>query len=205
METTNTIFNAEIDELRAQLSIFKQRLGEQKIINDQLLRRSMQSRLNPFVKGSLISDLFGLIVVPGGCYLFAKFGVHWSVILAFALLFVIELIYNTVMYRRMNRLFTQPTDLLTMRRGLLQYRRFERTITFTMVPAILALVVVVWWNMGAFSHPFTSSGALGLRISIAALVLGLCIGFTVFWFEMRRIRQSLEEIDDMQNEELSAD
>jgi len=201
METNDTIFNSELEQLRQQVSTFKKRLDEQKIINDQLMRRSMQSRLNPFVKGSLIIDLVGVVVVPLVCFFFAKMGVHWIIIMIFAILFVIELIYNVVMYRRMSRLFVRPTDMLSMRRGLLQFRKCERVITFTMVPAILGLVVITWWNMGVFSQPFTSSGALGLRMSILFVIIGLCIGFYIFYIEMRRIRQSIAEIDALSADE----
>ena len=67
METltnNNPIPMNEVDELRQQLVLFKQRLDQQEIVNDRLLRRSMNARLNIFTKTSVIMDVIGLLVMP---------------------------------------------------------------------------------------------------------------------------------------------
>ena len=39
----------EVDELREQLALFKQRLDQQEIISDRLMRRSVNARISVFM------------------------------------------------------------------------------------------------------------------------------------------------------------
>ena len=56
METNNNNIN-ELEQLREQMSIFKDKLNKQQIINDQLVRNTMKSKLSwikSFVWGEII-------------------------------------------------------------------------------------------------------------------------------------------------------
>jgi len=49
----------EVDELRQQLAQFKQRIDQQEIINDRLMRHSMNARISIFTRTSVILDAIG--------------------------------------------------------------------------------------------------------------------------------------------------
>ena len=71
METNNNNIN-ELEQLREQMSIFKDKLNKQQIINDQLVRNTMKSKLSwikSFVWGEIIIIpilLLGMAVFHAG-------------------------------------------------------------------------------------------------------------------------------------------
>ena len=63
-ERNNNTPENEVNELREQLALFKKRLDQQEIINDRLMRRSMNARLSFLTKTSVITDIIGLLLLP---------------------------------------------------------------------------------------------------------------------------------------------
>ena len=69
----------EVDELRQQIAQFKQRLDQQEIINDRLMRHTMNARISIFTKTFIIADAIGLLIMPFTFWLFNKIGISWHV------------------------------------------------------------------------------------------------------------------------------
>jgi len=192
METQNNNLTPELSELRNQLATFKQRLDNQQIVNDRLLRRSMKARISPFPLTSIITDGIALIISPLIFVAFNRMGVHWGFGAFIILMILIELCYNIYSYYHINKLFTQPNDIVTMRRGLLQFRRAERIWMSIAIPSILLWVLLVWWQAGALSH-----FQRGLVYGIIGLVIGLVACFSIYAWQMRRVRQVERELDEL--------
>ncbi len=192
MKTQENTSIPDFSELREQLATFKQRLDEQQIINDRLMRRSMKARISPFQKTSIASDAMALVLSPILFVVFRKLGVHWGFGAFFVLMVLIELLFNIYNYYRISDLFTQPTDLLTMRRGLLSFRRAERLWMATAIPGIFLWLGLIWWQMGAFSNFHE-----GLIYGCIGVVLGLIVCFFFYTWQMRRVREVERELDEL--------
>lgn len=188
----------EVDELRQQLAIFKQRLDQQEIVSDRLLRRSMNARLNVFAKGSIIADIIGLVFMPVIFWGFNKIGMPWYFCGVFLLMLLVETGYNIFCHRQLQRLFTDSNDLLTVRRGLLRFKRNERLQMLIAVPLVLLWVLAFYWRMGLFTNGLTDVKTAGLVGSFAGVILGFTVCFAVFAWEMRRINKSIKEIDELE-------
>lgn len=188
METqnnNNTLHENEVDNLRQQLAQFKQRLGQEEIISDRLMRHSMNARISIFTKSSVISDAIGLLSMPFILLAFYKVGISWYLGLIILLAVIVEFIYNVICHRKLQRLFTSDNDLLTVRRGLLKFKRAERVQMLIAVPFILLWVLVYYWQTG------------GLIASAVGIFFGLIICFGFYFSEMRRVNQSVREIDEL--------
>lgn len=200
METqtnNNTLPDNEVDNLRQQLAQFKQRLNQQEIINDRLMRHSMNARISIFTKSSVIFDAIGLLAMPFILLAFYKVGIPWYFGVIILLAVIVELIYNIICHRKLQRLFTSGNDLLTVRRGLLKFRRAERLQMLITVPFILLLVFAFYWKSGIFDHELTNAGIKGLVSSAVGIVFGLIICFGFYFCEMHRVNQSVSEIDEL--------
>ena len=200
METqknNNTLHENEVDNLRQQLAQFKQRLNQQEIINDRLMRHSMNARISIFTKSSVISDVIGLLAMPFILLAFHKVGISWYFGVIILLAIIVELIYNIICHRRLQRLFTGGNDLLTVRRGLLKFRRAERLQMLIAVPSILLWVLAFCWQSGIFDHELSSSGTKGVISLAVGVFFGLLICFGFFFWEMHRVNQSINEIDEL--------
>ena len=200
METqtnNNTLPENEVDNLRQQLAQFKQRLNQEEIISDRLMRHSMNARISIFAKSSVIFDAIGLLVMPFillACY---KAVISWYLGLVILLAVIVEFIYNIICHRKLQRLFTSGNDLLTVRRGLLKFKRAERVQMLIAVPFIILWVLAFCWQSGIFDHVLSSSGSKGLVVSAVEIFFGLIICFGFYFCEMHRVNQSVREIDDL--------
>ena len=200
METqnnNNTLHENEVDNLRQQLAQFKQRLNQQEIISDSLMRHSMNARISIFTKSSVIFDAIGLLAMPFILLAFYKVGISWYLGLVILLAVIVEFIYNIICHRKLQRLFTSGNDLLTVRRGLLKFKRAERVQMLIAVPLILLWMFVFYWQTGIFTNELTAASTKGLVASAVGIFFGLIIGFGFYFCEMHRVNQSVREIDDL--------
>ena len=198
-QTNNTPVN-EVDELRQQLALFKQRLDQQEIVNDRLLRHSMNARLSIFTRISVIMDAIGLLVMPIILIALHAIGVPWYIGAFILLMVVVELVYNIIAHRRLQRLFTDGNDLLTVRRGLLRFKKTERLWTLIAVPLIIVWLLAFYWQQGIFSGELTGAAASGLVTSAIGVFFGLLFCFGFYAWEMHRVNLSIREIDELSAE-----
>ena len=187
----------EVDELREQLALFKHRLDQQEIISDRLMRRSMNARISIFTKTSVIADIAVLLMMPLVFWVFSKMGISWYLGLIVLLGVIIELAYNIICHRRIQQLFTEGNDLLTVRRGLLKFKKAERQAMLISLPLITLWALALCWQLGVFAdNPTASVAAIGIRVGI-----GFCIGtlivFCGYFWEMHRVNHSIREIDEL--------
>ena len=203
METqtnNNNIPQNEVDELREQLALFKQRLDQQEIISDRLMRRSMNARISIFTKGSVIADIFGLLMMPLIILALHMAGASWYMGIVIVIAIIAELAYNIVAHRKLNQLFTTDNDMLTVRRGLIKFKRNEHLQMLISIPLIFLWALALCWQLGAFSDNPTANGAVfGANIAIGGSI-GLLIAFGIYLWEMRRINRSIREIDELSAE-----
>lgn len=201
METqTNNIPVNEVDELRQQLALFKQRLNQQEIVNDRLLRHSMNARLNIFTKTSVIMDAIGLLFMPIILIALHAIGVPWYLGAFVLLMVIIELAYNISAHRHLQRLFTEGNDLLTVRRGLLRFKKTERLWMLIAVPLLILWLLAFYWQQGVFRGELTGAAASGLVTSAIGAFFGLLFCFGFYAWEMHRVNHSIREIDELSAE-----
>ncbi|MBQ8098262.1 MAG: hypothetical protein IJ244_01930 [Bacteroidaceae bacterium] len=196
----NTIPVNEMDDLREQIALFKQRLNQQEIINDRLMRHSMNARLGIFTKASVIIDVIGLFLTPIIFVALHRIGIPWYFGIVVPLMVIAELAYNISSHRLLQRLFAVGTDLVSVRRGLLRFKRTERLWMLISVPLILLWMLAFYWQMGLFSGELTGKSAAGIVMSAMGIFFGLLFCFIFFAWEMHRVNHSIREIDELSRE-----
>lgn len=190
----------EVDELREQLALFKHRLEQQEIISDRLMRRSMNARISAFTKWSVITDVIGLLMMPLIILALHMAGASWYMGIVIVIAIIAELAYNIVAHRKLNQLFTTDNDMLSIRRGLLKFKRNERLQMLIALLLLALWALALCWQLGAFSDDPTGNGAVfGANIAIGGSI-GLLIAFGIYLWEMRRVNRSIREIDELSAE-----
>ena len=196
----NNIPQNEVDELREQLALFKQRLDQQEIISDRLMRRSMNARISIFTKTGVIADIAVLLMMPLVFWVFSKMGISWYLGLIVLLGVIIELAYNIIWHRQIQQLFTEGNDLLTVRRGLLKFKKGERRQMLISLPLLALWALALCWQLGVFADNTTGRvAAIGIRAGIGFFIGSLIVFCGYFW-EMRRVNHSIREIDELSAE-----
>ena len=165
-----------------------------------LLRHSMNARISIFTKTGVIADIAVLLMMPLVFWVFSKMGASWYFGLILLLAVIVELAYNITCHRRIQRLFTEGNDLLTVRRGLLKFKKGERLQMLISIPLIALWALALCWQLGAFAdNPTASVAAIGIRVGIGFCISTLIVFCGYFW-EMHRVNRSIREIDELSAE-----
>ena len=110
---------------------------------------------------------------------------------------IVELAYNIVAHCKLQQLFTADNDMLTVRRGLIKFKRNKRLLMLISLPPIMLWVLALCWQLGVFSDDPT--GGIGIKIATGASI-GLLISFGIYFWEMHRVNRSIREIDELSAE-----
>ena len=68
----NTLLSHELEQMRSQIGILKQKLEQQAIVNDMHIRNSMKSKisdLNRTVRGTIFVGVFAVLFAPMTFYM----------------------------------------------------------------------------------------------------------------------------------------
>ena len=110
---------------------------------------------------------------------------------------IVELAYNIVAHCKLQQLLTADNDMLTVRRGLIKFKRNKRLLMLVSLPPIMLWVLALCWQLGVFSDDPT--GGIGIKIATGASI-GLLISFGIYFWEMHRVNRSIREIDELSAE-----
>ena len=139
-------------------------------------------------------------MMPLVFWVFSKMGISWYLGLIVLLGVIIELAYNIIWHRQIQRLITEGNDLLTVRRGLLKFKKAERRQMLISLPLLALWALALCWQLGVFAdNPTGRVAAIGIRAGIGFFIGSLIVFCGYFW-EMRRVNHSIREIDELSAE-----
>ena len=199
MESSNNM--TELEQMRQQMSAFKQKLDKQQIINEQLVRNSMGSKLswlNWFVWGEVIMVPILLIFFA---FIHASEGLSWWLFAFLAIGLIADVVGDYVINRIPKGLLLSG-DLVETSKRLVKMKR-QRTWWF-IAGAIFCTIWLVW---------FVIEVVMGLNIEctephhdavVAIIAGGLCvgglIGFLIAWLIFRKMQRTNSQLIEQINQ-----
>ena len=183
----------ELEQLRSQVAEFKNRLEQQEIVSERLLKQAMSGHVSWFKKLNVWADVVGLCFMPLVALFMREIGCSWAPFITLLVILIGELIFNIWNTRSISSQHLMSNDVMTSRQRLLRFKQRERWQTVIEVP-----LLVVWAVWVCFDGPGrTSQNHTGLAVAfIISLVIGLGIGFYIYYREMRSLNKAIKEIDD---------
>ena len=205
METNNTNEMRELEQMRSQLSILKEKLSKQEIINDRMLRNSMKASMSWINKYRWIAlfcipfvALCFLPMATQGQISWLLYGITIVVVAVSAIAdwFINRLSDNMIMNGSMVEI---SQKLIKMKR----IRRNQTIIGMSVVVLWLAWLLFDVYNHGiqgiAAGEPDMRIYYKGIMISIGVgAVIGAIIGLTIFFKMQRTNEQLLQQIKDIE-------
>lgn len=196
METNNNNIN-ELEQLREQMSIFKDKLNKQQIINDQLVRNTMKSKLSwikSFVWGEIIIIpilLLGMAVFHAGT------GLSWW-LYGFLAIGLIADATGDFIINRIPKGQLLSGDLVETSKRLVKMKK-QRTSWF-IIGLIFVTIWLVWFivELVLKTDPGCTLPDHNLVIAIMAIAVavGGVIGGIVSWFIFRKMQRTNNDIID---------
>ena len=194
METNNNNIN-ELEQLREQMSIFKDKLNKQQIINDQLVRNTMKSKLSwikSFVWGEIIIIpimLLGMAVFHAGT------GLSWW-LYGFLAIGLIADATGDFIINRIPKGQLLSGDLVETSKRLVKMKK-QRTSWF-IIGLIFVTIWLVWFivELVLKTDPGCALPDHNLVIAIMAIAVavGGVIGGIVSWFIFRKMQRTNDEV-----------
>ncbi len=191
METNNININDnsnELEQMRAQLEIMKQKLSRQKIVNDNLISKAMSNRMS-WIKRFVWIEI--LVFIPFIAVIYAVFvaAFHislwlYAVILAACMVDV----YSDYRINKMNQSDWLAENLVETGRKLVRMKRQRRISFFISVVATVVIFGYFCYEMLAFAGP-----DIKYADGIGCMTGGVC-GLAVAYIIYRRMQRTNDDL-----------
>ena len=185
--------NIELEEMRRQLSLLKDKLNQEEIVNDRLLRESMNSKaatINRQATWSVVSAVFVIVMM---LVYFPLTGLEFSLLFRVATsVYMIVCIYYTWRYHRNINSQTMNGDLLTVAEVMRKLKHNYQTWLKFAIPSVI--VWFAWLGYEAISCFDNPGMAVTFIVSgLAGGIIGGIVGLKMH----KKVVDSCDEIIKM--------
>ena len=186
----------ELESMRQQMNTLKNKLNQQEILNDRVMRRSMRNEVNTITRRYYIIMAVGLFMVPYGYWSFVKLAglslFFWIVTSIFMLICVGATYYTC---RKINDPNLMNRNLVEARKKVASAKKFEADWLFFGIPAVVLwlgwfLYEVYQIHGGAIDNGFFWGGCIG---GIIGAICGLSLNFKT----QRQYQEIIDQIEDI--------
>ena len=194
----------ELEQMRQQMDILKRKLEQQEIVNDQIIRQSMKSRMSWINRYRWIS-LFAAPFVAL-CFIPSMFSgiISWQLYI-FTIIMVLASTIADFVINRISDNTMMNSSLIEISEKLTKMKRLRRMVT------IIGLVVVVFWLIWLLYEIYaTAEGAdletrkytIGFMIAVGiGAFIGGAIGLTIY-FKMQSTNDDIiRQIEELKRAE----
>ena len=192
----NNMNETQFEDMRQQLSTLKKKLGEQEIVNDRLMRRSMRNEVNTIARRYYVIMAVGLFMVPYGYWCFVKLSglsIFFWIVTSIFMLICAGATYYTL--RKINDPNLMNRNLVEARKKVASAKKFEANWLFFGIPA-----VVLWLGWFLYEVYQIHGGALGNGFfwvgCIGGIICAIC-GLSLNFRTQHQYQDIIDQIEDL--------
>ena len=186
----------ELDEMRQQMAILKDKLENQTIVNDRFIRRSIKRGMSTLNRRYLVIAIIALAMIPYGYWAFVMLNglsVALWIAMCVMMLTVVGFIYFNGSVLRDDNLM--GGNLVEVKRKLALAKKRDGNWPWFGIPVALA-----WASWAVYEMAQQSGGGEYLVPScIVGLIVGALIGLKVHFKTQRHYRDVLEQLEDLED------
>ena len=191
--------DTQLEEMRQQLTTLKQKLNEQEIVNDRLMRRSMRNTVSNITRRYYITMALALLMVPYGYWVFVKLS-HFSVAFGIASSIFMLVCGGATFYnsRKICDSGLMSHSLVEARRKVASAKKFDADWLLIGIPLVLLWLGWFFYEVyqqdnDMFDNGIFWGGCVGG-------FLGAVIGFAIHFKTQRQYQEIIDQIEDITNE-----
>ena len=189
----------ELDEMRQQMAILKNKLDKQTIVDDRLIRRAIKHSLSTINKRNLITSIIALAMIPYGYWAFVKLnGLSIPLWIASCVMMLLVVAFCFFNGRSMRDPQLVDGNLHDTMQKVAAAKRRDNNWLWLGIPMVTAWAIWVGWEM---SQNMGEDFKFFIPFFIICLVTGIIIGLAVHFKTQRHYRDILEQIEDAQDKE----
>ena len=188
----------ELDEMRQQMAILKDKLESQTIVNDRFIRRSIKKGVSTINKRYLVIGIIALALIPYGYWAFVMVGglsvALWLASCVMMLIVVGFMIYNSQDMRDHNLM---NNNLLDVKRKVALAKKRDANWLWFGIPMALAWAS---WAVYEMSQQMGNNEYF-LPFCIVFILAGVLVGLNIHFKTQRHFSDIIEQIEDLENPE----
>ena len=197
METKHT----EFEEMRQQLDILKNKLDNQTLVNDKLIRQSMLNKMSFMKKYTWVSFLVLLFIYYGYNDIRITFNLSWWFYGATVIFMTFSVCFDAYI-NRFNKESFLNGDLIA---ASLQMQRMKKLRKKSLLYALpLMTIWILWLFIELYNGSSAANGGANTSLFYGAmvgsgvgLVIGVAIGISIY-LRMQRINSDIiSQIDEL--------
>lgn len=195
----NTLISNELEQMREQIGILKDKLEKQNIVNEQHIRRSMKSKMssiNRTIAGTIIAGSFAL---PYCTWFFWSQDLSKLFIVATAIMLTVCLGLTILQQVRLKNLDFSDSNLVETAEELSKVKKHYSEWHWVALPMIIIWLGWLMYEMiGKMGNePYVIGFCCGAAVGG---VIGGIIGFRINRKVIRKTGEILEQIEELQRE-----
>lgn len=180
----------ELQEMQAQMALLKQKLDNEEIVNDRLLREVTRQRVRRLNRNVWQEGVCVLLVITFGNYAFHQMGCSWWFIGATTVMMLACFLLTLIPHRRVKESEIMQGDLLTVAKQVRRLRKIYKDWLRIGIP-----MVVLWFVWFLVEVYFQHTDSLFIFIFTA---IGTAAGGTVGGIIGGRMHRKLvREMDEI--------
>lgn len=194
---TNNENNNELDVMRQQLEILKNKLNEQTIVNDRLIRKAMSRKMS-WIMRYIWFELLLLIPLATVCFVFMKLvvpSISWFPIIGIILLMLADVLLDFYVNRTSEKDW-QSENLVETGHRLVWMKRMRWWQLAISLP--IAIALFAWYFSGFTENEMLQSMIAG---GIVGGIVGFCIGIYILIKMNHTNDELIQQIHDLTKEE----
>ena len=198
-EIENNVKETQFEDMRQQLNTLKKKLGEQEIVNDRLMRRSMRDQVNKINNRYFIIMALCVLMVPYGYWCFVMLShlsiPFWIGTSIFMLICGGATFYNS---RKISDPGLMSHNLVEARRKVASAKKFEANWLMFGIPA-----VILWFGWFVYEIYQIQGGDLNNGFFLGGCtggIIGAFCGIKMHFKTQRQYQDIIDQIEDLQCE-----
>jgi len=178
----------ELEGLRQQVAEFKNRMEQQEIVSQRLLKAAMNGHLSWIRTMNIWAGPICLVLSPLIIYALRIIGSSWGPAILFVLVLIGEVVFNFWNVSTIRDKHLAVQDVISVQQRLIAYKRREKLQMFGEIPFLILWLI---WLMCDIHSAVNMTPRL-----VMAVLIGFLIGFFVFYREMRSLNKAIKDIDE---------
>ena len=191
----NNMNETQFEDMRQQLNTLKKKLGEQEIVNDRLIRRSMKQEANKISRRYNIIIALCILMIP---YTYVVFTMKLGLSLAFWIGTSIFMLicggatyYNSLNVTNANMM---SKNLIEVGQNMARAKKFDANWLFFGIPAAIAWLGWLTWEL---CQQDSEAARYMIYGTICGAVLGVFLGFKMHSKTQTQYQEIIDQIEDI--------
>jgi hypothetical protein len=194
----NNMDNMELNEMREQISLLREKLRQQEIVNESAIMAVIRKGVRTLNRRGIATILFGLFTLPFSCLMFANIGLSARFLIFTAIIYIISVLATAYAHFGLGFTNVASTNLVQVGLQTARLRKVYKSWHYISIPLLLIWGYFFYREM---TDLFGYDKVL-LTILIISGAIGGIIGAIIgLWFHFRTLHEAdevLEHIKEFQ-------